>query len=327
MERSAECLLCGGPAAGTTYPYGTRWNGRDYDYLRCARCRSAFVHPLPMPEDFERMYRASDYHDAFYEALEEPTPTALETVAARLKPGIRILDFGCGNGAFMVTARRLGFDCVGVELDPEMRARAAANSGCPVHSLEEVRALGTRFDAIHLGDVLEHLPTPRATLESLQPLIAEGGLFFIEGPLEDNVSPVYYASRLFGGAKKALGRPVRGDYPPYHLFRTTAAGQRGFFERMLWKIDHFAVFETGWPYLLPGDSPLRPASAGRLVRMTIGGAARLAAAAARPFGLPVGNRFAALVRPAAPDALPSKPLAGRAPAEPNPAPPRNRSPE
>jgi len=300
MDRIARCLLCDGEAKSITYPYGTRWNGRDFDYRRCGRCGASVLDPLPDERDFALMYRASDYHDAFYEDLNEPTPTALATVAHRLHPGGKILDFGCGNGAFMATAAAAGFACEGVELDPEMRARAAANSGCPVASLEEVEATGDRYDAVHLGDVLEHLPDPAGMMARLRPLLAEGGLFFVEGPLEDNASPVYYASRLFGAAKKALGRPVRGSYPPYHLYRTGAAPQRRFFEkRMGWTVTLFRVFETGWPYLNPGDSLLRPGSAGKLARMAIGGSARALAAAAGPLRLPIGNRFAALVRPPA----------------------------
>jgi SAM-dependent methyltransferase len=300
MDRTARCLLCDGEAHCLTYPYGTRWNGRDFDYRRCTDCGASVLDPLPDEADFARMYRPSDYHDAFYEDLNEPTPTALASVAGKLRPGGRILDFGCGNGAFMVTAAKAGFHCEGVELDPEMRQRAAANSSCPVRSLEDVEAEGGGYDVIHLGDVLEHLPDPAAMMRRLRPLLGAGGMFFVEGPLEDNASPVYYASRLFGAAKAALRRPLRGAYPPYHLLRTGAAAQRRFFERRLgWRVEHFGVFETGWPYLNPGDSLLRPGSAGKLARMAIGGSARVLAAAAGPLGLPIGNRFAALVRPPA----------------------------
>jgi SAM-dependent methyltransferase len=298
MDRTARCLLCDGEAIALTYPYGTHWNGRDFDYRRCRRCGASVLDPLPADADFELMYRATDYHDAFYEDLNEPTPTALASVARKLKPGGRILDFGCGNGAFMATAAAAGFASTGVELDPETRARASSNSGCAVSSLEEIEAAGARFDAIHLGDVLEHLPDSAGMMARLRPLLAEDGLFFVEGPLEDNASPVYYASRLFGAAKKALGRKLRGSYPPYHLYRTGAAAQRRFFEERLgWTVTDFRVFETGWPYLNPGDSLLRPGSAGKLARMAIGGSARAVAAAARPLHLLVGNRFAALVRP------------------------------
>ncbi|MEA3062729.1 MAG: hypothetical protein QOJ94_2510 [Sphingomonadales bacterium] len=300
MDRTARCLLCDGEATALTFPYGTHWNGGDFDYRRCRRCGASVLDPLPGPEDFARMYRASEYHDAFYEDLNEPTPTALASVAHGLRAGGRILDFGCGNGAFMATASAAGFICQGVELDPDTRARAAANSGCPVGSLEEVEAAGVRYDAIHLGDVLEHLPDPAGIMARLRPLLAGAGVFFIEGPLEDNASPVYYASRLFGAAKKVLGRAVRGAYPPYHLYRTGAGAQRRFFEdRLGWTVTSFQVFETGWPYLNPGDNPLRPGSAGKLARMAIGGFARALAGGARPLGLPIGNRFAALVRPPA----------------------------
>ncbi|MEA2999798.1 MAG: hypothetical protein QOK17_1631 [Sphingomonadales bacterium] len=300
MDRTARCLLCDGEAQRITYPYGTRWNGRCFDYRRCAECGASVLDPLPDEADFARMYRPSDYHDSFYEELTEPTPTALASVAGKLKPSGRVLDFGCGNGAFMVTAGAAGFRCEGVELDPDMRARAAASSGCPVRPLEAVEAEGGGYDAIHLGDVLEHLPDPAGMMRRLQPLLGESGLFFVEGPLEDNASPVYYASRLFGAAKAALRRPLRGTYPPYHLLRTSAAAQRRFFERRLgWRVEHFGVFETGWPYLNPGDNLLRPGSVGKLARMAIGGSARALAAAAQPLGLPIGNRFAALVRPPA----------------------------
>src|SRR3954468_24770454 len=87
MDRIARCLLCDGEAHRITYPYGTRWNGRDFDYRRCARCGASVLDPLPDEADFARMYSPSGYHDAFYEALTEPTPTALESVARKLRPG------------------------------------------------------------------------------------------------------------------------------------------------------------------------------------------------------------------------------------------------
>ena len=61
-----------------------------------------------------------------------------------------------------------------------------------------MKASGRRYDIIYMGDVLEHLPAPAATLRDLDGLLAPGGLFFVEGPLEDNVSLVYYSARLFG---------------------------------------------------------------------------------------------------------------------------------
>ena len=70
-ETRGACLLCGGAAAGTTFPFGTEWGGRRFDYLRCGSCGAAYVDPLPTPAEFERMYDRSSYHDTFYEQVAE----------------------------------------------------------------------------------------------------------------------------------------------------------------------------------------------------------------------------------------------------------------
>jgi SAM-dependent methyltransferase len=295
----AKCLLCGGAATGRTFPYGTRWEGREFLYWRCGRCASAFVHPVPGSAEIERMYARSAYHDTFYdEVIEESPVSLLPQLREMLKPGGRLLDFGCGNGSFMRAATRQGFLCEGVELEEKAREQAARNSGCPVSTLEEVKASGRRYDIIYMGDVLEHLPAPAAMLRELEPLLAPDGIFFIEGPIEDNASFVYYAARLFGGAKKLLGRPLLADYPPFHLFRTTASAQRKFFERqMCYDIRAFLTHETGFPYFVEGDRLLRPRSAGQFIKTLIGRASIGAAKVGRPLGIRLGNRFAALVRP------------------------------
>jgi SAM-dependent methyltransferase len=231
IEAVPSCPLCDGRSAGPAFPYQTFWDGRRFDYLRCGGCGSSFVHPLPTAADFERMYSHSEYHEEYYsDVSEEPVPTRLPEMTAHLKPAGKLLDFGCGNGAFLIAASKAGFRAEGVELEEGARARAAAASNCPVRSLEEVRRSGARYDVIHLGDVLEHLPEPVAAMSDLASLLASGGRFFVEGPLEDNASAVFYASRLFGRLKKALGRPG-GDFVPYHLFRTSARAQRRFFEQ------------------------------------------------------------------------------------------------
>src|SRR3954454_15597941 len=128
-ESMGACLLCGGAATGVTFPFGTEWGGRRFDYLRCGSCGAAFVAPVPTPAEFERMYDRSSYHDTFYEHVaEEAAASFLPRVKTCLKPGGRLLDFGCGNGSFMRAASRQGFACEGVELEAKAREQAAANS-------------------------------------------------------------------------------------------------------------------------------------------------------------------------------------------------------
>ena len=296
-QAEVKCLLCGGPPAGPAYPYDTLWNGRRFIFLACGACGATFIDPIPSEADFQAMYARSGYHDAFYEEVcEEGFQTSLVEVAHLLPNGGRMLDFGCGNGAYLIAATQAGYVCDGVELDSDAIVRAAAASGCEVFDLDTLRSLGRTYDVIHLGDVLEHLPAPAAMMRSLGEMLNPDGVFFVEGPLEDNASMVFYASWLAGWLKKRLRRESAGTFTPFHLTRTTARQQRRFFEHTLGcSVSWFRTFETGWPYPSAGRSLFRPDSAADLTRMAIARAAIGVARIGRPLRLSLGNRFTAIV--------------------------------
>jgi len=61
------------------------------------------------------------------------TPAAAQLVRhAGVKPGMRVLDVGCGTGVVAITAARSGAVVTGADLTPELlqRARQCANCGC-----------------------------------------------------------------------------------------------------------------------------------------------------------------------------------------------------
>jgi len=49
--------------------------------------------------------------------------------SALVRPGARILDAGCGTGRVAVRLQQLGFDCVGVDVDPDMLEVARRTAG------------------------------------------------------------------------------------------------------------------------------------------------------------------------------------------------------
>jgi 2-polyprenyl-3-methyl-5-hydroxy-6-metoxy-1,4-benzoquinol methylase len=296
---AAACVLCGGRLGPVVYPYGVRWSGQIFRYRRCSTCGSSSIDPVPTEAQIESMYRQDSYHGDFYSDVEkEPTESFLPALRGDLPETGKVLDFGCGNGAFLRQAAAAGFAPEGVELDPEARRVASENSGCRVMSWEELIAAGHKYHIIHLGDVLEHLPRPAETLVKLECLLEPDGCFFLEGPIEDNPSLVYAAAKLFGGLKRLAGRPVLAAFPPYHLYRTSSRLQRWFIEeRMGYRVERHVVIETGWPYLQPDDRLTSPRGLGHAVRMLIGYSARPVATIVRPLGFGLGNRFATLAVP------------------------------
>ena len=283
------CPICGGVAGRASFPYATCFNGFTLDRFECGSCHSVFVDPVPDAETFAKMYAKSAYHDAHYAECESRHYRKSATLLKEFLPaGARVLDYGCGLGLFLCALKEQSFSATGVEFDREAAEAAAKASGCPAYALEDFAAKSGKasFDALHLGDVLEHLADPAATLDELLGFVKPGGLLFVEGPLENNPSPVFWAARLFGEAKRLLKPGFVGSGAPTHLLRVDAAQQMAFFKRSWPQLEtaHWSVYETGWPYQGGGAAK----SAIAALATAIGGK--------RFFGVTFGNRFRGVFR-------------------------------
>ncbi len=100
---------------------------------------------------------------------------------------VRILDVGCDTGLLGLELKKQNPDrfVSGVELNPETAALAEECLD-EVHVLnlehEDADALGDQFDAIILGDVLEHLINPIVTLKKLRELLSDTGAIYTSIP-------------------------------------------------------------------------------------------------------------------------------------------------
>lgn len=290
---SRRCPLCDGQPTGETFPYRSRWEDREYTYLRCGGCGTAYLDPLPSEAVLSALYAPESY-------FASDDPTALDPAGHRPSidlltrlPGSRskLLDFGCGNGAFMVAAHAAGFDVSGIEYTADGIASVRRATGLPVDDLHSAISKGTRFDVVHLGDVLEHVPQPFDLMRTLERLLAPDGLFFIEGPLQNNASIVQIATVVAKGIRRRLGRDRIPTYPPYHLLLTHASAQKAFFtDRLGYRALLFDVLENGWPY----RGQARTGGIGGITKEGIALAAVLGARVQLPRWPVLGNRFQGL---------------------------------
>lgn len=95
----------------------------------------------------------------------------------------RLLDLGCGNGAFLLRARSAGWDVVGVDLDPKA-VEAACSQGLDVRlgGVEELDPADEQFDVITLAHVIEHVHHPVELLRACYRLLKPGGVLWIDTP-------------------------------------------------------------------------------------------------------------------------------------------------
>ena len=254
------CPLCSGKVAKDAYPYAISYEGECYNYHKCEKCNCVFVDPVPSLFTLAKMYGKSEYHDLHYHDCQGGHYKEAVTLLKRhAQAGARIMDYGCGVGNFLRETKLAGFEPVGVEFDAEAAKFAAQNAGCSVYTLSEFPSHlhDAKFDVIHMGDVLEHLENPATTMSGLLPHLEAGGLLFVEGPLENNPSPVYWASSFFGTVKHILKpRPI-GFGMPTHLFRASGSQQMAFFQKTVprLKLLSWEIYETGWPYA--NNGPLK----------------------------------------------------------------------
>ena len=117
------------------------------------------------------------------------------------RPG-RLLDIGCGNGAFLLRVKAAGWDAEGVEPD------AVAASQSRAHGLAVFEGGITdfvpeeRYDVITLAHVIEHLHDPSAMLRACTGLLRPDGVLWIATP---NIESTGY--RLFAAAWQPLEIP------------------------------------------------------------------------------------------------------------------------
>ena len=95
-----------------------------------------------------------------------------------------VLDLGCWVGVLLAEARERGWDTLGVEPSEFASSYARDRLGLEVMraDLFEADLGGRRFDAIVMGDVIEHLPRPADALDRMAGLLKPGGVAYLALP-------------------------------------------------------------------------------------------------------------------------------------------------
>jgi SAM-dependent methyltransferase len=96
----------------------------------------------------------------------------------------RMLDIGCGNGAFLraFSSRYPQWQMAGLELGDQHRATIEAIPGVTHFHTGSIDEVDGQFDLIVLIHALEHIPDPARYLRSIAKHLEPGGLLLIEVP-------------------------------------------------------------------------------------------------------------------------------------------------
>lgn len=148
------------------------------------------------PDMFEKLGPLTGMYVRFALTTSERGRAFLDLVSPHCPRPKRFLDVGCAYGGFMRALRRQGAEVVGVEIDAALANLATLN----VHDLGgEVRhgdilatpvgSLGA-FDLIACNDVIEHVASAQALVQTVGRLLAPDGVAYFEIPNRDALAHV-----------------------------------------------------------------------------------------------------------------------------------------
>jgi SAM-dependent methyltransferase len=166
----------------STYRFGSALA----DIARCPSCGHMQLDPMPSEAMLARAYAAAQSDDYIEEeAGQRATARAtLERIEAHLTHRGAVLDLGCWVGFLLAEARDRGWRTLGVEPSEFGSTYARERLGLEVITADANTAVlpEASFDAIALGDVIEHLTNPGEALDRIRSLLAPGGVVWLAIP-------------------------------------------------------------------------------------------------------------------------------------------------
>ncbi len=199
----------------------------------CPTCELGMAWPAPVAEQMD------EYNAAFWETAQELTfepkryPNYYALAKARWaqiernlieKSGehceLALLDIGAGHGFLGWAAARSGKvqlkEYTAVEPDHTFR-QSLENTwrrswpSVKFFAFASLPQVPGRFDLVVLSHVLEHLPDPRPTLESVREKLSPNGMVFIEVPNQDYRFKQYLFPHVLFFNRQSLETLVRGS--------------------------------------------------------------------------------------------------------------------
>src|SRR5690606_2077889 len=99
------------------------------------------------------------------------------------RPAQRILDIGCGDGRFADYLRSAGHHVTGLDEVEREGVRDRVSAFVRADFSRPLPAeVGTGYDVVVAGDVLEHVPWPLETLRQIGSVLRPGGQVLVSVP-------------------------------------------------------------------------------------------------------------------------------------------------
>ncbi len=163
-------------------------------YVKCQECSMVFLNPVFKDLAIKDYYESNHAEqseivqldsDNFYTDIYDK---GLDDIQIALPSISNILDIGCSSGVFLDVANKRGLRTFGIELN-ESEYRLAKNKNHKIYNkLLESITFTTRFNAITMWDVFEHIKDGEIYLNKMKSLLSDDGVIFLQIPSSDSLA-------------------------------------------------------------------------------------------------------------------------------------------
>ncbi|MGF7216550.1 2-polyprenyl-3-methyl-5-hydroxy-6-metoxy-1,4-benzoquinol methylase [Spirosoma lacussanchae] len=175
---------------------------QEFTIQQCQSCNFRLTNPRPDQLSIGAYYKSDQYvsHNDQGGGLINSVYRFVRTITLKQKLQLittltggtgKLLDIGCGTGAFLDVSQQAGWTIKGVEPDPD--ARAIASHKTKISIQPDLAAIDQeQVDMITMWHVLEHVPTLNETIEQIHSRLAPNGTLLIAVPNSDSYDASYY---------------------------------------------------------------------------------------------------------------------------------------
>lgn len=217
------------PACGSDDAHEAEGVHGDYTFRHCRACDVVFADPM-RSMDYNAYTARNQYvvRDFLMIHQEHRMWNYREFLKMELARGGRLLDIGCGNGAFLNFARRNGYRVCGSEVDEH--SAELARRWFRLQDIVTGPMPRREFDVATLWEVIEHVERPAELVGEIRERLSRGGWFVLSTPNRDRWPKFHYS----------------WDDPPHHLTRWSERALRGMLERNGFRVERVI---HGWENL------------------------------------------------------------------------------
>jgi 2-polyprenyl-3-methyl-5-hydroxy-6-metoxy-1,4-benzoquinol methylase len=170
-------------------------SNENFEILKCKACKHLFTQGVATQIEIGKYYASENYvsHSDTQEGIVNKLYHNIRKITLIAKKSLlqhqtgmgkgKLLDIGCGTGAFLDTMNKSGWRVVGLE--PDETARKKANELYKLNALppqELFNLPNETYDAITMWHVLEHVHQLHEYVAQLKNLISPKGKIFIAVP-------------------------------------------------------------------------------------------------------------------------------------------------